>query len=192
MYICENCGKEHNGSYGSGRFCSKECAKSFSTKSDNKVSLKLGNCIDCGKEIYVNKRASLLTCRCRDCYETYMLNSNLSRVKTCKICGAKYISSKGCKNKFCISHNIKGFDLLVKYFGFDSSKLGTSDVENEFNRVREVLFNLYWIDNLSAKEIADKFNFKSKHSILQTVFKFLDIPNRNLSECISNAYFTGN
>ena len=29
---CENCGKEHNGSYGSGRFCSKECAKSFSTK----------------------------------------------------------------------------------------------------------------------------------------------------------------
>ena len=25
IYICENCGKEHDGSYGSGRFCSKSC-----------------------------------------------------------------------------------------------------------------------------------------------------------------------
>jgi len=32
MYICENCGKEHNGSYGSGRFCSTKCSRGFSTK----------------------------------------------------------------------------------------------------------------------------------------------------------------
>lgn len=30
---CEQCSKEHNGSYGSGRFCSKECARAFSTAS---------------------------------------------------------------------------------------------------------------------------------------------------------------
>lgn len=30
MPICEKCGKEHDGSYGSGRFCSKECARGFS------------------------------------------------------------------------------------------------------------------------------------------------------------------
>jgi len=30
--ICENCGKEHGGSYGSGRFCSCKCARGFSTK----------------------------------------------------------------------------------------------------------------------------------------------------------------
>lgn len=35
--LCENCNKEHNGSYGSGRFCSKECAKSFSTKNKRKL-----------------------------------------------------------------------------------------------------------------------------------------------------------
>jgi hypothetical protein len=29
---CENCGKEHDGSYGSGRFCSTLCSRSFSTK----------------------------------------------------------------------------------------------------------------------------------------------------------------
>jgi 5-methylcytosine-specific restriction endonuclease McrA len=29
---CENCGSEHEGSYGSGRFCSSKCARGFSTK----------------------------------------------------------------------------------------------------------------------------------------------------------------
>ncbi len=31
-YVCENCGKEHNGSYGSGRFCSKKCRGQFCAK----------------------------------------------------------------------------------------------------------------------------------------------------------------
>ena len=30
--ICENCGNEHDGSYGSGRFCSKKCRMSFIAK----------------------------------------------------------------------------------------------------------------------------------------------------------------
>jgi hypothetical protein len=32
MKKCENCNEDHNGSYGSGRFCSSECARGFSTK----------------------------------------------------------------------------------------------------------------------------------------------------------------
>lgn len=31
-YICENCHKPHNGTYGSGRFCCGKCARSFSSK----------------------------------------------------------------------------------------------------------------------------------------------------------------
>ena len=64
--ICENCGKEHNGSYGSGRFCSKECARAFSTK-NSQGQLKEANCIDCGKKIYIGKRASDKKCRCEEC-----------------------------------------------------------------------------------------------------------------------------
>ena len=30
--ICENCLKQHDGTYGSGRFCSVKCARGFSTK----------------------------------------------------------------------------------------------------------------------------------------------------------------
>ena len=29
---CENCGNDHNGEYGSGRFCSSKCTRDFSTK----------------------------------------------------------------------------------------------------------------------------------------------------------------
>ena len=32
MKICENCNKKHDGSYGSGRFCSKSCRSSFAGK----------------------------------------------------------------------------------------------------------------------------------------------------------------
>lgn len=43
---CENCNNEHSGQYGSGRFCSSRCARSFSTSKarkeiNQKVSQKL-------------------------------------------------------------------------------------------------------------------------------------------------------
>lgn len=46
--FCENCNKDHNGEYGSGRFCCIKCARSFSTKHNrldinSKVSKKLAN-----------------------------------------------------------------------------------------------------------------------------------------------------
>lgn len=34
--ICENCKTKHDGSYGSGRFCSCKCARGFSTKAKRK------------------------------------------------------------------------------------------------------------------------------------------------------------
>ena len=54
---CENCGNEHDGSYGSGRFCSKHCGCSFNAKQVKNRSLprphkrsKLGTwkCWQCG------------------------------------------------------------------------------------------------------------------------------------------------
>ena len=84
--ICENCGKEHDIKFGSGRFCSMKCARGFSTKSKRqeiniKVSLKLTknikinnlkkikkiiDCINCGKETFNNKFCST---KCHHIYE---------------------------------------------------------------------------------------------------------------------------
>jgi len=35
MFKCEECGKEHDGSYGSGRFCSSHCRRVYSGKRVN-------------------------------------------------------------------------------------------------------------------------------------------------------------
>ena len=60
--ICGNCKKEHDGSYGSGRFCSCKCARCFSTKLKRKeINAKVSKtltkeriakfCKICGKQI---------------------------------------------------------------------------------------------------------------------------------------------
>ena len=41
--ICEKCGKEHDGTYGTGRFCSKGCAHAriLSEETKHKISASL-------------------------------------------------------------------------------------------------------------------------------------------------------
>lgn len=66
MKNCEKCGKKHDGSYGSGRFCCRKCANSYSRKSD-KGGTKVVKCVDCGKEIEVNKRTDPKKAKCVKC-----------------------------------------------------------------------------------------------------------------------------
>ena len=64
LAICERCGKEHDGSFGSGRFCSKYCAnvRSFPKEVRDKISkshskpviLEERICPKCGKSFLVN------------------------------------------------------------------------------------------------------------------------------------------
>ena len=66
MAICERCGKEHDGSYGSGRFCCKSCATRNSDEFYKKCSndakknyipkLETRICPKCGKEFTVDVR----------------------------------------------------------------------------------------------------------------------------------------
>ena len=43
MKKCEYCGKEHDGSYGSGRFCSSKCARRYSNSKMTDESRKRRN-----------------------------------------------------------------------------------------------------------------------------------------------------
>lgn len=62
---CENCNKDHNGSYGSGRFCTSKCARSFSTKHNReeinkKTSISMKKWVENNKEIYsLNNKKSI-------------------------------------------------------------------------------------------------------------------------------------
>ena len=183
---CINCGKEHDGKYGSGKFCSQECARSFATKFEvNKHQLKETKCVSCEKIIYVDKRAPINTCKCDAC-------KNYKYIK-CNICGNIYNQkvTHGCSNIFCQKHNLKQINTLIKYFGFDKSKLGSKDVELEYNRIKNNLYNLYWNQEKSFSDIAKIFNYKSNPGNLTKFFDKLGIPRRNFSESSKLTYFQG-
>lgn len=65
--ICENCGKYHEGTFTTGRFCSKECAKAYSTKNEIKGQKKELPCSKCNKIIIVGKRSDPKKITCEYC-----------------------------------------------------------------------------------------------------------------------------
>jgi very-short-patch-repair endonuclease len=69
MKICENCGKDHDSSYGSGRFCSMKCARGFSTKFNRDET---------------NKKVS----------NTLKSKSQTQSIKICKMCNTEFTHGK--------------------------------------------------------------------------------------------------
>lgn len=73
MQNCENCGCQHIGNFGSGRFCSMKCSRSFSTKDkrdiiNEKVSKKL------------RKERKVLTCEsCKNKFQHRYLKKTCSK-----------------------------------------------------------------------------------------------------------------
>ena len=183
--ICENCGKEHDGSYGTGRFCSKKCQYAFPTKYIDKT--KIANCALCGKEIIIKKNAQSTKCLCNECKEKIKNNKQ----RKCLICGRLYKVLDGCQNAFCKNHNIQHFKSLIKYFGFDKTKLGTTEVENEFNKIRNLLYNLYWNKHKSSSEICKKYNYPNNANLIAKVFKYLNIPSKTYKYATIENYIEG-
>jgi len=104
---CENCCKEQNGTYGSGRFCSEKCARGFSSK-DEKIRLNKNSKISQtlkGKPVACNtpeahKKAANTQKRMRiekllqSKWETLQFHNKKKRAfleqgEKCKICGIK-------------------------------------------------------------------------------------------------------
>lgn len=113
---CEFCGKEHNGQYGSGRFCSASCARSFSTSKNRdeinrkrSVALKntkiYSNGIDTihireGDQIpegYIEGNFSIVQKYSFEEFKNKKLYDNLS----------KQVERKRCSKKFYIDENLK-------------------------------------------------------------------------------------
>jgi len=103
--VCEFCKKDHDGSYGSGRFCSGVCARAYSTSKDIKKT-KIVNCITCGQILCVDKRASDKMCKCDICRKEKIKKSERINRTTCIVCGdklkenAKKYCSVSCSHKY--------------------------------------------------------------------------------------------
>lgn len=123
MMICENCGKEHNGCYGSGRFCCETCARSFSCKKVQDSELKEAICCSCGKLIFIKKRASSKLCRCVICN------------KLRKVVGKIYFEEH---HQHLINELIKEKPSISLYNKLQRiGQLTNTDISNDLKRIEE-------------------------------------------------------
>ena len=180
--ICENCGTSFEDKKFK-RFCSLHCARSYSTKFLNHNELKHAKCSICGADIQIKKNANSKTCKCNICKAN----------RICHLCGSSFnvAIDRRCKNNFCAENangKIQQIKTLIKYFGFDKTKLGTLEVEKEYNRIRKILEDDIWKFNLTTGQICKKYNYPYVNN-LHKIFKYLNIKTRNLSDAIKLNYF---
>jgi hypothetical protein len=99
--ICEVCGKEHDGSYGSGRFCSRSCGCKYSAISRSK------ECLNFIKQKVQNSK-SLSKERKQKEYE--------ATPKVCKNCGETYYKNwaKTVKSEFCSRECARSYSTKIK------------------------------------------------------------------------------
>lgn len=85
---CENCTNEHDGTYGSGRFCSPVCARGFSTKSKRKE---------------INEKVSL-TVRNKIANDVSNKIKKAREIRKCPECGIDFTIRKDFSRKYCKEH----------------------------------------------------------------------------------------
>ncbi len=84
MKTCENCGTEHDGLYGSGRFCSTKCSRGFSTKAKRKeINEKVSKSL-------IGHGHEKIKLICQFCKTEFNVNWNKRHQKTCsRSCSGK-------------------------------------------------------------------------------------------------------
>ena len=108
---CENCGKEHDGSYGSGRFCSVNCKQSWITKISNKSNKRKYEftCKVCGKTFVAGQGKKLILCnKCRKNRDNQIAINKQNKIHEelrkhtykCEMCGCEF-SYNGVSTRFC-------------------------------------------------------------------------------------------
>lgn len=107
-----------------------------------------------------------------------------SKPGCCLICGEYH-----CENEFCKKHGFQQLMSMVKHLGFDPKVIGTKEVFGEFERVRDIVYDLYWNQGYSGTDLEKMFGY-GKY-VMYDVFKYLDIPKRSQSDAIRNTYING-
>jgi hypothetical protein len=113
---CEKCNKEHDGSFGSGRFCSRSCAcsRKFSEDTKQKISrsivvnggFKENFCIKCGKKLNRHRKNSM----CVDCFNPTTVGKTRRewRLEKRQKTKLKFIEYKGGKCERCGYNKCQG------------------------------------------------------------------------------------
>ena len=150
MKTCENCDDEHNGEYGSGRFCSNKCARGFSTKSKRSLI----------NEIVSNKlKHSLHDKTCPNCLKDF--KTKVKRKKfCCNKCTAIY-NGNNINTRRKLSLKAKERVANGTHIGWQSRKI-RSYAELFFERVlinNNIKFNYEYKINKRELGLKDSSNY---------------------------------
>lgn len=189
---CLECGIETT----NPKFCDNSCSAKYSNKRrkndfKNDKRTKLVNCCDCEKEIEVNIRSPKNGCKCENCRiyittDSKKIRSEYTKHKICNYCGCGECSIP----KICRKYQL--FPALIKYFGFDETKIGTIGIYEEFERIKELIREEYHINRLSLSELISKYSDeKLHHEIFRKILKALGIERRTISKALSQAIYDG-
>lgn len=149
--ICENCGVEHEGLYGSGRFCNIKCARGFSTKAKRKeINEKVSKSFDI---IHYEKRSIKKYC-------TFCNGEILTKRKRAKFCSRSCLAKNNWTKSDYRDRIISSIHQRLEDGTFSGWKERTKDStsyaekyfisvfenENIIGYERELKVNRYFID----------------------------------------------
>lgn len=122
MKKCENCDNDHDSNYGSGRFCSSKCSRSFSTKD---------------KRSLINEKVSKsLT---KDAYK-----------KICKFCKNEFETKRKqrlfCSNSCASFYKMQNTDCKIK-ISTACKKAGCGGLRKNSTRGKSGWYKGYWCDS---------------------------------------------
>ena len=187
---CEECGSDFVSLDIRRRFCSQKCSAIHSNRTrtydySTDVRKKHGHCMSCGIPILVSIRTNLKRCKCDKCRTRISKKKPKSKKKQfCKYCGEDVCKREDVCKKYRI------FPTLIKYFGFDSSVVGSTLIYEEFDRIKNVLIEDYDDSLLSLNEMCNKYNHDNVMNFSK-ILNSLDIRRRTVSSSVINLYKMG-
>lgn len=180
---CQHCGKELDWEHRNNKYCSSSCAAS----ENNKGVIRNPNGINGEKTTTSNiERNDNKTARIHNKLLLKYSELKIPEIDPgcCPICGEYH-----CENEFCKKHNFQQLMSLVNHLNFDPEVIGTKNVFSEFERVRELVYDLYWNQRKSGIELEQLFNY-GKFTIYD-VLSYLEIPRRTAGDAVKNSILTG-
>lgn len=166
MKICPKCLKNHEKS---GVFCSRSCANS---RPFSKGEVTKGICNSCGKTTPTKAHTSKSKIFCKVCAPIDKLIRKGRYF--CKICGQRDCPRpEVCKHKGLIRNT------LVRYFTFNPASLGSTQVYEEWDRVKQLLYDNYIVKQKSSGQINKLYKYTGSGNLTTHVLKHLGIVSKS-------------
>lgn len=160
------------------KFCSSSCAASHNNKRrqscTNQFKTKLAKC-NCGNDVEINIRSDPKRVTCNECRYIKLVEK-----RRCKCCGRL----SGCDKRICETQLIP----TLLRLGFNSECIGNINYLKEFDRIKNIVSDLYYVENLSSIAIADIYGFN--HDFADRMRR-LGIKLRSFSEALRMSLIEG-